>query len=225
MIRKLLLDVDGTLLDFNASAKLSLEGLFASRGYKWEDSVFDQYCEINEGLWQQYEKGLLARERVLVDRFTILFERLGISEKGETFEESFRDGLESHAVLVDGAIEILDYLSAKYDLYIVTNGVARTQDRRLALSGLNRYMTDVFISERVGSQKPQKEYFDYCLSHIGPCEKDEVMLIGDSLSADILGANRAGITSVWFNPSGHENPGTAEPDHEIRTLAELKKIL
>lgn len=224
--KKLLLDVDGTLLDFDASAAKSLEILFEQRGYPYTDHVFERYDVINAGLWERYEKGEIPRARVLVERFTLLFEDLGIpGEDPEAFEHSFRAELERNPVWMRGAVELLDQLFPKYDMYIVTNGVASTQKKRLAATGLDRYVRDVFISEAIGAQKPQKAYFDYCLSHIGEWKPGEVLLIGDSLSADILGANNAGIPSVWFNPTGKPNPGPAKPDREIRDLAELLEIL
>ncbi len=223
--KKLLLDVDGTLLNFDASAEKSLEILFAGRNYRYDAQVFALYTEINNGLWERHERGELPRERVLVDRFTMLFERLGIEEKGETFEQDFRDQLELNPVWMDGAEDLLQYLQPKYELYIVTNGVGRTQRARLAATGLDAYVKDVFISELIGSQKPQKAYFDHCLSRIGPCDRSEILLIGDSLTADIQGANNAGIASCWFNPNGKPLTGSAKPDMEIRELSELKSIL
>lgn len=225
MIKNLLLDVDGTLLDFNAAAEASLRTLFAGRGYEWRETVFPLYEKINQGLWEQYEKGLLPREKVLVNRFNMLFEQLSIDEKGETFEKDFRDELSEHAILMEGAIEVLDYLKPKYGLYVVTNGIAETQRKRMAASGLDRYMIKSFVSEKIGSQKPQKEFFDYCFAHIEDCDPEELLLIGDSLSADILGANNAGIRSIWLNTKGAPNPGPACPDQEIRSLLELKTLL
>ena len=198
--KKLLLDVDGTLLDFDKSAEKALETLFGQRGYPYNETIFPLYEEINVGLWERYERGEISRDRVLVDRFTIIF-------------------------WMEGAEELLRELQPEYELNIVTNGVARTQKARLTATGLYAYVKDVFISEMIGAQKPQKAYFDYCLSHIGPCEKEEILLVGDSLTADILGANMAGIPSCWFNPKGKPLTGDARPDYEIRRLEELKGIL
>ena len=107
----------------------------------------------------------------------------------------------------------------------MTNGVASTQRKRLAATGLNNYVKEVFISEIIGAQKPQKAFFDHCIEHIGPCDLREILLIGDSLSADIRGANMAGIPSCWFNPKGKPLSGTEKPDLEIRSLDELRSLL
>lgn len=222
---KLLLDVDGTLLNFDASAEKALETLFDRRHYVYSDRVFERYTVINNGLWEKHERGEMPRDRVLTERFTMLFAELGIDEEGAAFEHDFRDQLEKDPVWMDGAEDILKYLQPKYEMYIVTNGVGRTQRARLAATGLDRYVKDVFISEVIGAQKPQKAYFDYCLAHIGPYRLSELLLIGDSLTADILGANRAWITSCWFNPHGKPLTGEARPDYEIRQLSELKSLL
>ena len=223
--KTLLLDVDGTLLDFDISAAKSLERLFTERNYPFDDGIFPLYTRINNGLWERYERGEMSRDRVLVDRFTLMFEELGIDEKGETFENDFRVQLEKNPVWMEGAEPLLQYLKPKYDLYIVTNGVASTQRSRLAATGLDSYVRDVFISDVIGAQKPTKAFFDYCFAHITPCRADEIMLIGDSLTADILGANRAGIDSCWFNPGGKKNTSQAEPTIEITRLSELYDIL
>ena len=223
--KTLLLDVDGTLLDFDASAARSLEILFKERGYPFDEKVFPLYTVINNGLWERYERGEISRDRVLVDRFTIMFEQLGIDASGEAFEHAFRDQLEKNPIWMAGAEDLLKALRTKYSLYIVTNGVASTQRKRLAATGLDTYVKDIFISEVIGAQKPQKAFFDYCFAHISPCGLSKILLVGDSLSADILGANRAGIAACWFNPKGKKNPGTASPDFEIRDLSELYDIL
>ena len=223
--RKLLFDADGTLWDFNASARISIEEGFKRRGLVYSDYVFERYDVINNGLWERYERGEIARDRVLVERFEILFDELGIQEDAAAFENEFRKGLEEHPIWMDGAEELLLKLRPAYEIYIVTNGVASTQRRRIALTGLDRYVDDIFISEEVGAQKPQQAYFDHVLAHIGPCDKNEVLLIGDSLSADILGANRAGIPACWFNPGSQPLRGDAKPDFEIRVLSELCGVL
>ena len=225
MIKKLLFDADGTLWDFDASARLGFETIFTRRGWDYTPAFFDGYTRINNGLWERYERGEMSRDRVLVERFDLLFAELGIEASGAAFEDEFRVELESNPVWMDGAEELLRELRPDYEIYVVTNGVASTQRKRIAITGLDRYVDEFFISEEIGAQKPQKAFFDHVLSRIGPCSADELMLIGDSLSADILGANRAGIPSCWFNPSGAPLKGEARPDHIIRELKELPAIL
>lgn len=225
MIRKLLFDADGTLWNFDASAIFSIESIFIKHGWTFTPQVFDRYNVINNGLWERYERGEMERDRVLVERFDILLGELGIPFKGTDFEDEFRVMLEENPFWMDGAQEILEMLRPDYELFIVTNGVASTQKKRTALTGLDRYVDGIFISEEIGAQKPQPEFFDRVFLKIGSPAKDEVLLIGDSLSADIRGANLYGIQSVWFNPAGKPGSDIALPDHEIRSLSELQNIL
>ncbi len=223
--RKLLFDADGTLWDFNASARFSIENGFKYRGYDYSEAVYERYEVINKGLWERYERGEMPRDRVLVERFERLFAELGIQEDAAAFENEFRQGLEENPIWMEGAENLLQHLRPDYEIYIVTNGVASTQRRRITRTGLDRYVDDVFISEEIGAQKPQGAFFDYVLSHIGPCETQELLLIGDSLSADILGANHAGIPACWFNPDRLPLSGPAHPDYEIHALSELMEML
>lgn len=218
----ILLDVDGTLLDFNASAAISIHNMFARYGWDYNDDIFETYERINTALWEKYEKGEMKREDVLTTRFRMLFDRLGIDADEFTFEPEFRAELEINPVWMDGAEELLDYLGAKYALYVVTNGVSSTQHKRMQLTGLDRIITKTFISEEVGAPKPRKEFFDACLDGL---DRDTVMLIGDSLTADIRGANDAGIKCVWFNPDGKTPAGIAVPDFTVTRLLDIKNIL
>ena len=133
-------------------------------------------------------------------------------------------------VMKDGKVDVykrqvLEYLYKKYDLYVVTNGVEATQRSRLKLSGIERFMKDVFVSEAVGYQKPQNEFFDYCFAHIDGFEKEKAMIIGDSLTSDIQGGNNAGVACCWFNPSGKERSLELRIDKEIKSLKELLQFL
>ncbi len=218
----ILLDVDRTLLDFNASAAISIHNLFDRYAWDCNDDVFEIYEQINTSLWEKYEKGEMRRDEVLTTRFRMLFDRLGIDADEFSFEPEFRAELEINPVWEDGAVELLDYLREKYALYIVTNGVSSTQHKRMKLTGLDRMVTKTFISEEVGAPKPRKEFFDACLKGL---DRNTVMLIGDSLTADIRGANDAGIQCIWFNPDGKTPAGIAAPDFTVSRLLDIKNIL
>lgn len=220
----ILIDLDGTLFDFQAAEKRSLQMVFAGRQLELTKETEEMYKNINHSLWSRHEKGEITREEVLNSRFTSLFQKLGIREDGIQFERAYQGLLAQSVDLIQDAEEIAEYLSSKYKLYVVSNGVASTQMNRLKLSGLERYMTDVFVSETVGYQKPAREFFDYCFRKIGEPDRERVLLIGDSLTADMCGGNAAGVKTCWYNPQKLIKEGEVKIDYEIRALRELYQI-
>lgn len=221
----LLFDADHTLLDFRASEKKALSQTFAEYGLPFPDAVYQQYQLQNAKLWQDYEKGLIDRKTVLHTRFCKLFAQFGYAADGAAFEDSYRFHLDRACDLMPDAIEVVAQLSKTHALYIVTNGVVSTQKMRLRDSGLAPYFRDVFISEEVGCQKPQKAFFDQCFARIPDFAPADAIIIGDSLSSDIKGGNLAGIDTCWFNPEGKKNESDAQPDYKIRALRELLALL
>lgn len=221
----ILFDVDGTLLDFNAAQENALKMAFQKHNYELNDSVKAVYDEINHSLWNQYEQGEISKEEVIYSRFVKLFHALGLEGDGVAFEDEYQDLLGQGHELIDGAIKILDILSKTHDLYIVTNGVSRTQRSRLKASGIDQYMKDVFISEETGFQKPMKEYFDYCFERIPSINTEKTLIVGDSLSSDILGGNNAGIDTCWFNPFLLKCDMNVKINYDIKELSELLKIV
>lgn len=220
-----LLDVDGTLLDFNACEAQAFRRGFEKFGYPYSEETYHIYHELNAKIWQRHERGELTREELLGLRFKLLFEKVGIDGDGDAFEEQYREFLADGAFLEAGAIELLEKLQqSPSQTYIVTNGVRATQDKRLRESGIDRYADGIFISETVGWQKPKVEYFDYCFSRIPGFCREKAIIVGDSLSADIQGGINAGITTCWYNPAGKISTGV-KPDFEVRTLDQVWKLL
>lgn len=221
----ILLDVDGTLLDFNACEAQAFKKGFERCGYPWSEEIYRTYHEINAMVWEIHERGEMTRDEILVLRFKLLFEQMGITGDPAAFEEIYRGFLAEGAFLEDGAIELLERLKASpAKIYIVTNGVLETQVKRLEMSGIDRYVDGVFISEEIGWQKPTIQYFEHCFAHIPGFDREKAIIVGDSLSADIQGGINAGITTCWYNPEGKHDRGM-EIDHEVRTLAEVWDIL
>ncbi|MDF2906115.1 MAG: noncanonical pyrimidine nucleotidase, YjjG family [Herbinix sp.] len=221
----LLLDVDNTLLDFNAGERIALEQAFVKHGYSLNEEIRSTYDRINVGLWKQYEQGLMDRKTVIYSRFGLLFKEIGIENDGVLFEDVYQDLLGQQHIFIPDALEVVEYLYSKYDLYIVTNGVTATQMRRLKESGLDRYMKQIIVSEATGYQKPMKEYFDYCIRLIPNFEAEKAMIIGDSLSSDIKGGNNAGIKTCWYNPLQLKNETDSKVDYEIQSLPQLYDLL
>ena len=183
------------------------------------------YHEINEGFWSAFERGEVTKEDLVRQRFETFFGRLGRAVDGREAEELYRRQLDASAFLIDGALELCAYLKDRYDLYVVTNGTSSTQYKRLAASGLDGFMKDIFVSEDAGSQKPQKEYFDYCFSRIPDANPRRMLLIGDSPASDIKGGMAAGTYTCWYNPGGQTLPEGIRADYEVGSLKELMNLL
>lgn len=224
--KALFLDMDGTFLDFKAAERQGFCRAMQKAGLEADEERYQAYSAINDGLWKAFERGEIEKKEIRESRYTKLFEKYGIEADGLAVEADYEIFLGEGHDLIPHAKEMLAYLAERYPLYVVTNGFAAVQKNRQKLAGIDRFMTQNFISEEIGYQKPQKEFFDHCFLRISPAiSPKEVLLIGDSLTSDILGAKNAGIDSCWFNPDGAVNDRGVEPDYEIRCLTELKKLL
>ncbi|MHC5252565.1 YjjG family noncanonical pyrimidine nucleotidase [Listeria kieliensis] len=223
--KTLLFDVDDTLLDFKAAEDSALKRLFQSEKVEANQELLMMYKDVNAGLWRQFERGEIAREEVLNTRFKRVFAEFNKQVDGLAMESRYREFLEDGHQLIDGAKPLIESLYREFDLYIVTNGVSKTQYRRLKDSGMDQYFRGIFVSEDTGFQKPMPEFFKYCFERIPAFSLQESLIIGDSLSSDIRGANLVGIDSCWFNPHKIVNNSENKPTFEIETLEQLPKIV
>ncbi|MGM9987625.1 MAG: YjjG family noncanonical pyrimidine nucleotidase [Bacillaceae bacterium] len=221
----LLFDLDDTLLDFGATEKESLRLLFKEQGVVLTDEMEAHYKEINQGIWKAIEEGTVNRDDVLNTRFSLFFKEYGQDVDGALLESRYRQYLEKGHQLIDGAFELITNLQKEFDLYVVTNGVSKTQYRRLQDSKLSSLFKDTFVSEDAGFQKPMKEYFDYVFARIPNFSPEKTLIIGDTLSSDIKGGYLAGIDTCWFNPNKKENNTDIVPTYQIEKLDDLYGIL
>lgn len=221
----ILFDVDGTLLDFDRAEKEGMDEVLRAYGLTPTDELHMKYHVINKRLWKEFEQGMIEKNQIMETRFSEFFGDLGMKVDGLEAERLYREQLNQSAVLIDGAVDILEYLSGKYELYVVTNGVSKTQYQRLSKSGLDKYFKDIFVSEDAKSQKPQKEFFDYCFSRMPAVSLSGMLIIGDALNSDIKGGNAAGIDTCWYNPQVQEKDLAVHIDYEIKNLKELEFIL
>ncbi|WP_088825402.1 YjjG family noncanonical pyrimidine nucleotidase [Listeria goaensis] len=221
----LLFDVDDTLLDFKKAEDDALVKLFESEGVSDAKELTLVYKEINEALWKAFERGEISRDEVIQTRFAKLFATQNKSVDGILLEAKYRGFLEEGHEQIAGAAELIAQLAPDYALYVVTNGVSKTQYRRLRDSGLDIFFQKIFVSEDTGYQKPMFEFFDYCFARIPAFDKKKTLLIGDSLSSDIRGARVSGIDSCWFNPHGAAFDTETTPTYEIHSLPELLNVL
>ncbi len=221
----LLMDADGTLLDFDEAERRGVRTVMASQGIQPTDELVARYHTINLSYWQAFERGEIPRHEIFKRRYPHFFAEMGLTVDADSVEALYREQLSSCCSMLPGAIEICTYLQEHYDLYLVTNGVSETQYRRLSESGLDAFFLKIFVSEDAESQKPQVEYFNYCLPRIRETDRSRMLLIGDSLSSDIRGGKNAGIPTCWVNPQQRPAPADCVPDYEVRDLYELKTFL
>lgn len=224
----ILWDVDQTLLDFTKSEDYALRYSFEQFGRKIDTETVLLYSGINEAYWKRLEKGEISKERVLKGRFETLFAELSLTEISvEAFAAVYQKALGSVYFYRDDSFRLVSELNKDFRQFIVTNGVAATQQNKLKLAGFDKLMEDVFISEMLGSPKPSPLFFERCFEKIPGFAKEKTIIVGDSLTSDMAGGNAAGITCCWYHPGGKEtdNINTWKIDFEIKNLWEIKDIL
>lgn len=218
------LDVDNTLLDFEACAEQA--SLSALKAWGIDTSRFDfrVFTEINNALWAALERGEIERGEIHRTRWSRIFSALGIEADGEAFEYAFLAAIPSHVVPVEGALELLSYLAKKYPLFAASNAPHAQQLNRLKSAGMLDFFKDVFTSERLGAAKPSSAFFEGVFSALPEAKPGECVMIGDSYEADILGAARAGMQTIFFDirDTRREVPLA---DESVRRLAEIKLFL
>lgn len=225
MIRNVLFDLDDTLFDFHKAEKIALTKTLVHFGIDPTEETLALYSTINAAHWKRLELGEISREEVKVGRYRELFKTIGVEcdpVKATAYYESM---LAIGHYFMPGAPELLEDLYRKYRLYIVSNGTAKVQEGRIGSSGIAKYMDGIFISQILGANKPDKQFFDICFAEIPDFSLSETVIIGDSLSSDIKGGINAGITTVWFNPKGIENNNDIKPDYTIKELSEVPGLL
>ena len=225
MIKAIIIDIDNTLIDFHKSAYLAVQKSFIKHGLKFDDGVFETFVKINDELWLQIERGLLDRETLWGIRFQKVLGALNIDyDAPDQVEKDFRAFLYDIAIAVDGAKDLLEYLKGKYKVYAGSNAIYNQQINRLTLAGLIEYLDGIFVSEKIGYQKPSKEFFDACFENMNGVKQSEVVMIGDSVTADIKGGYLYGLTTIWFD---HKNTGkTCEyANYTVNKLSDVKSIL
>lgn len=222
----ILWDVDQTLLDFQRSECYAVRYCFEQFGLTASDEIVRLYSEINTGFWKRIERGEINKKEALEERFRRLFKCLGIKDiDAAEFQKLYAEALGSVYYFQDNSYELVKKLKGKYRQYLVTNGISYTQRKKLTLSGLDQLVEDIFVSEEIGAPKPQKEYFKKCFAKIPGFCKDNTIIVGDSLSSDMLGGSRMGIATCWYNPLGLENTTEVIIDYEIKDLNEILFIL
>ncbi len=224
--KAILFDADNTLFDFDTAEKNALENTLCSFGINISQDILILYHEINASLWRKLEKNQIEREKLKTERFRLLLSKIGLDEKqAEDMSLSYVKNLSRQTCLIDGAEDICRRLSEKYSLYLVTNGLSAVQTPRFQSSKIAPYFKDIFISESIGYAKPAPEYFYYVIDRAGKLPISEYLVVGDSLTSDVAGANNTGIDVCYYNSSESKNIKDYRITYNIKTLSELADIL
>ena len=225
MLKAVIIDIDNTLIDFHKCAHFAVQKAFLRHGLNFNDGVMETFITINDGLWLQVERGEIDRETLWKIRFKKILSALNVTYSApELVEKDFRAILFDTAIAVDGAKDLLRYLKGKYKVYAGSNAIYDQQINRLKLCNLLEYFDGVFVSEKLGYQKPTKEFFDACFSQMNGVSKDQVVMIGDSITADIKGGKEYGLKTVWYD---YKKSGVKceFADYTVESLMQIKDIL
>lgn len=225
-IDTILWDVDGTLLDFEASEEISLRQCFKEYDVELSREQMEWYSECNRNYWRRLERGEIEKSRVYIGRFEDFFERFGIAQiDPKKFNDQYQMALGNSAVPREHGLELCRALKGRFRQYVVTNGSTVAQNGKLRNMGFYDLMDGLFISEEIGAEKPNKAFFDFCSQNIPDYDPHKTLIIGDSLTSDMAGGNNAGILCCWYNPKGAEIPEDLRIDYDIRSLFEVDAIL
>ena len=220
----LLFDADETLLDFSKASDCAFKNLLNYLEIDYSKELKDKYEEINLSLWKQFELGEVDINTVLVERFARFFDYYEIFYDKFKAERIYQNYLSEGAYLIPGAISVLEKLKNDYSLYIITNGVAKTQRKRLEKLDLYKYFDKIFISEEMNTRKPKSDFFDIVTRTISDPSLDRYLVIGDSLSSDIKGGFDYGIDTCFINMKKNKKI-EANPTYVVNKIAEVLNVL
>ena len=225
MIEFLFLDLDDTILDFKKAEKLAIRKTIASFGPEVTDEILHRYHLINKAHWEMLERGELTRDQVLVQRFAVLFQELGIQVDATACARAYEKNLSIGHYFLPGAEEAVERLSKKYRLFLASNGTASVQKGRMTSANLYRFFEKVFVSQEIGHNKPSLDYFNACFAQIPDFDRKKAIMVGDSLTSDIQGGISAGIATCWVTAADTPNHGDIVPDYRIESITQLEALL
>ena len=222
-----LLDVDNTLLDFDAAERQALIDMLAEYELPHDARACEIYHAVNRELWDALAKGQLTKPKLFQQRFGRFMKAMDLPDNGKAVQmnDRYEELLSTHADLLPGALTALEELSEVATLAIVSNGAVMVQEARIRDSGIERYMDGVYISEKVGAAKPSAKLFEHVLKDLGITNRSRVLMVGDDLLADIKGGQNAGLDTCWFNLKNEENKSNIHPKFEIGSYEDLYKIV
>ena len=225
MFEFLFIDLDDTIFDFQKAERIAITRTIRDFGLEPTEAVLQRYHVINKWHWEQLELGKLSRQEVLENRFGVLFAELGREVDKAACAKAYGANLAIGHYYLPGAEKALEVLSKKYRLFLASNGTASVQRGRMDSANLYRFFEKIFISQEIGHNKPSKAYFDACFAEIPGFDPARAIIVGDSLSSDMLGGKNAGIATCWVNPTHAPARADVQPDYTIESIAQLDELL
>lgn len=220
-------DADDTLFDFSKSQEIAFRESILHFNINYHtDSLYSEYKKSNKNLWAKLEHGSINSDELRLLRFKNIFEMHKINQDPKIFGDYYIEKISKSTHILPYALQICEFIKSKnLKIGIITNGFTDTQKNRFQSSVLFPFFDSITISEETGYRKPQPEIFEIALQKHENIQKQEVLMVGDNLRADISGANEFGIDSCWFHKSGGSPKYDIFPKYIISELEQLKKIL
>ncbi len=219
----LIVDFDNTLIDFDIMERKSLEQAFECNGISFTERMINDYARINEKMWENFEKGILDKATLKVERFKVLFDKYKVDVSPIKCSEDYLTFMPDNIYFIDGAKELLDYIKDDYTTVLMTNGIAQVQRKKIKNADIGHYFGHIIISDEVGCAKPSREIYEHMANLIGSFDKSQVLAIGDSLGSDIKGGRDYGVDTVWFNRKGKKIISGAT--YDVQKLSDIVEIL
>ena len=217
-----LIDVDDTLFDFHKSSFDALVKVFAEIGFPFTETDMREYEVFNDQMWKSYERGEIEKDFIYAERFRRYFASIGLQADAAEINRRYLYELGEGRNFKPHCLELLQALHGRYLVVVVTNGDTYAQERRMERSGMQQYFDYNFISEQLGTKKPEKEFYDKVFETIGPERRKSAIMVGDSLSSDMQGGRNAGIATCYY---GKRENADERCDYVIEDLLDLLPIL
>ncbi|MCH4009747.1 YjjG family noncanonical pyrimidine nucleotidase [Companilactobacillus sp.] len=221
----ILFDLDSTLLDTEKNAEKALHEMSIASSFAFDDSQIAYWHVLNNNLWQQFEDKQITRQELLDQRFARYFEHFGIDVDTSDFQDEYIQLFANEHELIPHAKELLADLDSDHRMFVISNGTKFKQHAQISGAGIGDYFEKVILSEDIGFQKPDIRFFEEMEKQIPNANRSDMLIVGDSLTADIAGAVEANIDSVWFNPQNSQNKTNFEPTYEVDNLLKIESIL
>ena len=217
----LLFDLDDTLLDFAKAERKAFKKLLSFYNVDFSEEKFGSYKEINHKLWSSFERGEISNKEVIDTRFVKFFNTLGIEVDGLECDNRYRTYLTEGDQLYAGVRGLLEKLAESHTLCVASNGIAITQHKRLDNNEIRKYFEKIYISEEIGAKKPEQQFFNKIFEDFSGIAKEQFLIVGDNINADILGGFNAGIDTCWINAKNKVNTLEKEPTYIAKNVLEL----